>query len=106
MAARGHFEAAICYDRPMSDDRYEEEVDDPSNLAMRAASGRVNDNRRLVQFLYVLGRDKLPIGAIEGLLMQFEGLDPHEECLYTNGWLAQWAKYTADRLSPPEIEES
>lgn len=64
---------------------------------MRQASGEVSDSRRLVKFLYLLARDHMTIGQIESLL--------DESCfghggsvVYTNGWLAEWAKDAADRL--------
>jgi hypothetical protein len=67
------------------------------NKSMRARSGEVNDRRFLVGFLYVLARDELPVGRIEELYDRFrptEGV----ECMFTNGWLANWAKDMADRL--------
>jgi len=64
---------------------------------MRLASGKFTSRNKLIVFLYLLGRDRLPLGLIEGIMEQVEGMSS-EEVVYTNGWLAQWAEYTADRL--------
>lgn len=68
-----------------------------SNDEMRNASGNVNSDDLLVCFLYLLARDKLPIGSIEDVLAETfasAGLTHH----YTNGWLARWAFYNANKL--------
>lgn len=77
-------------------DKYDDMVTDPANTRMRAASGRVNDDRPLVAFLYELARDHLPVGAIEGMMHDWTP----EGCMFTNGWLAAWAQDAADRLTP------
>lgn len=70
---------------------------DSAMRAMRAVSGSVDDDRPLVAFLYLLGRDHLTLGAIEDLILK--GCLYDDVSHYTNGWLAEWAKYTADRLT-------
>lgn len=88
-------------------DPYETSIDDEACLEMRAASGRVNDRRPLVSFLYLLGRDELPLGSIEELLeLALEHGDDGDrgEVMFTNGWLAEWARFTADRLGALEEE--
>ena len=81
----------------MSDKQLKEQRLKESNGAMRKASGEVVDPRLLVCFLYCLARDRMPSGEIETLL---DGMTPNVEgYVFTNGWLAEWAKYTADRLT-------
>lgn len=86
----------------MPPDPYADIISDPANLRMREASGRVNDGRRLVAFLYELARDEVPMGALEDIINRIAEL-PAEKVpgpyLFTNGWLAQWAQDTADRLT-------
>lgn len=93
---------------------YEDRVTDPDNMAMRLASGQINDQRPLVTFLYLLGRDQLSLGTIEELITRAAAKadDDRErrdtgddlttsfsETMFTNGWLAQWAQYTAEKLT-------
>ena len=83
-------------------DPYAEAVTNPANLRMREASGRVNDTRRLVAFLYELARDEVPMGALEDAINRVTELPPEKvpgPYLFTNGWLARWAQDTADRLT-------
>lgn len=50
---------------------------------------------RLVQFLYLLGRDELPLGAVETIMARLtEG-----PVLYSNAGLEQWARETAALLA-------
>lgn len=65
---------------------------------MREKSGQVNDARPLVNFLYLLMRDKLTCGGVEDLMLKIEDCD-NEEIQYTNGWLAQYAQDVAWRLT-------
>lgn len=73
------------------------------NDRMRSASGTITDRDPLVAFLYVMGRDLAPIGSIEGLLEKIDckGVD----VVFTNGWLAQWARDAANRLRIEEGSE-
>ena len=69
----------------------------------RDASGGVLDSSALVAFLYLLARDHITIGELEGAVRDAEktvGL----ECLYSNGWLAQYAQHLAERLTPEDVE--
>lgn len=61
---------------------------------MRKASGSFRSKEKLVGFLYVLMRDHVTAGIIEELM---EGVS-NKDCLYTNGWLAQYAEDVANRL--------
>ncbi len=86
----------------MSHDPYTEEITNEANLRMREASGRVNDNRPLVAFLYELARDEIQIGDIEDKLDRITNLPPEKvpgPFMFTNGWLARWAQDAADRLT-------
>jgi len=65
------------------------------NRRLRAVSGSVNSSRKIVSFLYLLGRDHLPLGTIEEIMMQCK---TDEETLFSNGWLARYAGDLADRL--------
>lgn len=73
-------------------------VKDPGNLRMREASGRVDDPRPLVAFLYELVRDHLTTGALEERIDRLARADAGP-FLFTNGWLAGWAQDAADRLT-------
>lgn len=77
-------------------DPYAANVTDPGCLRMRAASGRVDDDRPLVAFLYELVRDHVTTGTIEESIERCgRNTVGHQ---FTNGWLAQWAQDAADRL--------
>lgn len=64
--------------------------------ALHKRSGEVVDTDPLVSFLYLLMRDHVTPGVIEGLMRDSK---PGEESRYTNGWLAKYAQDIADRLS-------
>lgn len=83
-------------------DPYETMISDESCLAMRVASGRVDTEDKLVVFLYLLGRDNLPLGEIEGLIDKIQRTDEDWPCHFTNGWLASWAAYTASKIRDGE----
>ena len=72
---------------------------DDKNERMREASGMVEDDSRLVEFLYLLMRDSTVIGTVENLVSEVE-TTPCGGSLFTNGWLANYAKYLAARLQP------
>lgn len=82
----------------------------PQNDALRSRSGAVNSQDPLVSFLYILMRDHLPAGVVEGIIQnhvvveaQDEG--PSDESQFCNGYLAAYAKDIAARLVPPAPEE-
>lgn len=85
-------------------DTYEDKITDPRCLRMRAASGRVDDFRPLVAFLYELARDHVTTGTLEGFLDRVATISAPDEkgeqgpAQFTNGWLARWAQDAADRL--------
>lgn len=80
----------------MTHDTYEDKISDPGCLEMRAASGRVDSNEKLVVFLYLLCRDHLAMGEVEEMIDRVGSHDG--TCQFTNGWLADWAKYTASKV--------
>ena len=70
---------------------------DAHNVEMRAASGGVHATDRLVSFFYDLMRDHMTPGDVETIVRRV--LDEEDrEVFYTNGWLAENAKYIAARL--------
>lgn len=79
-------------------DTYDDAETDEMSRAMRARTGRVDDDRPLVAFLYLLARDHLPTGVIEeaaaGRIDKSRG-----RTQFTNGHLARWAQDLARRLS-------
>lgn len=64
------------------------------NADLRARSGCVNVHSRLVAFLYTLMRDEVTLGRIEELVR--DSSDP--DCVYSNGFLANYAIDIARRL--------
>lgn len=91
----------------MVHDSYEDHIDDPGCLRMRAASGCVNDDRKLVSFLYTLMRDHLVSGGVEKIMSDIEKaeLEGVYSCSFTNGWLAHHAQDLAARLGKPEMSK-
>lgn len=62
---------------------------------LREISGEVDDDRKLVSFLYQLMRDHVPPGVVEEILLDCM----HDGTVeYTNGWLARHAQNIADKL--------
>lgn len=64
-------------------------------IEMRKRSGSIKSESSLVCFMYLLMRDHLPPGVVEGLL---ESSTPKQEFEFTNGWLAEYSKYITERL--------
>lgn len=70
---------------------------------MREESGNVTSDDPMVTLLYILARDFLPIGIIDKFIEeQVLTLKHGDKALFTNGWLANWAKYTSKRLQSDE----
>lgn len=69
---------------------------DALHTQLKLASGCVEDDRRLVSFLYELMRDHVTPGVIDRLIIaSSDGVTQ-----YTNGFLAQYAQHVADILTP------
>ncbi len=60
-------------------------------------SGCVRSRDPLVCFLYLLARDKLPVGEVHMLVDQAL-LELEADDRFTNGWLAKYSKHLARRL--------
>jgi hypothetical protein len=67
--------------------------------ALRARSGRVTSTDPLVNFLYLLTRECCPVGTVEKILGDIEVAAENGEFVFTNGYLANWAKDAAARLT-------
>ena len=64
---------------------------------LRNKSGNVVSKSKLMCFIYMLMRDKLPAGEIENMVNRVRELTA-EEYVFTNGYLGQYAKDLVDRL--------
>ncbi len=62
---------------------------------LQKRSGTVKSKDKLVTFLYILMRDHLPLGEVEGIMMNHIN---DKESTFTNGWLANYAKDIARRF--------
>lgn len=72
-------------------------MDTQANTRMREESGNVTiDGDKIVSFFYELLRDHLPVGTVESIVRNV--LSEDKRIVYTNGWLANYAKYVAARL--------
>lgn len=69
---------------------------DPSERQLAEASGDVTIKSAFVSFVYELLRDHLTAGEVEKALRNSLG-DPNVR--YTNGFLAQYAKYVVEQLA-------
>lgn len=54
---------------------------------------------RLVQFLYILLRDHLPAGAVEGIMLNHVDKTAGLEITYSNHHLADYARELAARIN-------
>jgi hypothetical protein len=61
---------------------------------LREESGREESTDPLISFLYELMRDHVPCGVVEGLMTNCD----NSRCIFTNGYLARYAKNVAKRL--------
>lgn len=64
------------------------------NDRLRAESGQIQSDDPLVSFLYELMRDHVVPGEVERLVQS----SPKTDTVFTNGWLALYAKDLAARL--------
>jgi len=63
---------------------------------LRKRSGKVKIDSKLTEFLYILMRDHLPAGTVEGIMINHV---TGKENRYTNGYLAKYANDVAGRLT-------
>lgn len=74
----------------------------PANAALRERSGEVNSQDPLVSFLYILLRDHVPAGVVEGIMQNHvEVAEINTE--FCNGFIARYARDVAARLTPQEL---
>lgn len=57
------------------------------------------DNNKLTLFLYVLGRDYLPLGSIEAIMKNHVEKSVLLEVDYSNKYLEKYARSVSDRLT-------
>jgi hypothetical protein len=62
---------------------------------LKSRSGNIHGSSKLINFLYTLMRDHITPGEVEALIANSEGY----EVEYTNGWLAKYAEYCAEKLT-------
>jgi|SRR6185295_827144 len=68
---------------------------------LRIRSGDVQTPNTFLEFIYLLGRDYLPVGVIEKIIAEAEWRTYEKDVRavgYTNGWLAQYAGDVYNRL--------
>lgn len=70
--------------------------EDNHNGVLRYTSGNVQSDNAFDSFLYLLMRDHLPPGKVETILR--EVFDDKQPSGFTNGWLAEYARYVRTRL--------
>lgn len=77
------------------------------NEKLRVASGKVEfpASDWLTNFLYLVLRDCAPAGKIESAVRDVEQDSNDGNHVYSNGWLANYAKHLADRLDPQRNKE-
>lgn len=78
------------------------QINDDENVKMMShLSGEKSTNRLLVAFLYMMMRDVVTPGSIERIILALQDRNDTtgtSGLKLTNGWLAGYAEYTADRL--------
>lgn len=77
-------------------DHYQEYI-----KALRLRSGDIQTQNPFLEFLYLLGRDYLPIGVIEKIISEQEWRTYEQDVQaigFTNGWLATYAGDVFNRL--------
>lgn len=75
-------------------------ADVEGNARLRELSGSIGYPAEdwLTSLLYLLMRDAAPIGEVEVIVRELEKEPRAGMVIYTNGWLAQYAKHLADRI--------
>lgn len=76
-----------------------------TNEEMRSASGEVRSSDPVVALLYTLLRDQIQPGLLEEIVMNMEACENKTEYLFSNGWLANYAKCIRSRLAEMEAQE-
>lgn len=65
-----------------------------SNAQMRKASGGITSRDKVTQLFYILIRDHVVVGNIEKVVDSMV----EQEVQFTNGWIANYAKYLTKRV--------
>jgi hypothetical protein len=73
----------------------------PANARLRAHSGFVNSDDPLVSFLYILLRDHLPAGVVEGIMQNHVEVE-EKDSEFCNGFIASYASELAQRIHPKQ----
>jgi hypothetical protein len=68
---------------------------------LRNKSGNISFRCGITEFIYVLVRDHMKISDIENLLLKHVN---GKKNIYTNGWLAKYSNYVAERLKEKGYE--
>lgn len=68
-------------------------------MNLREKSGNIDSDDKLISFLYILMRDYLPVGSVEEILQNHVN---DKTSQFTNGWLAEYARYVAHNLKQGE----
>ena len=68
-----------------------------TNKEMRNESGNITSTNKLTCLLYMLMRDEITFGALEEFVNEIE--DWHEEFVFSNGWIVNYAKNLTKRLN-------
>jgi len=76
-----------------------------ANAALRDRSGAVDSTDPLVSFLYILLRDHVPAGVVEGIVQNHVAVAGGHEAEFCNGFIASYAKDVAERLRPQPLPE-
>jgi hypothetical protein len=95
----GEWSCLTCKERVPSGKLPTPPPEDPrvvANRELRKRSGSVNSTFPLVDFLYLLLRDHVPLSVVETLVREC----PNVPCSFTNGYLARYAIDVAQRLCP------
>lgn len=66
------------------------------SVQLRLATGAVEDDRPLVNFLYMLMRDHLPVGTVTKILVD---ANHDRSMVFSNGYLAEYAQHIVDMLT-------
>lgn len=79
-------------------ENYQIEASEKRNQEVREASGNINYDDRLTDFLYHLMRDYLPVGVVEEIFRESMNFEDCTGTEFSNGWLAQYANNLSKEL--------
>lgn len=77
------------------------EIQNARNSHIRLESGELDDNQRIIAFLYILVRDHIPPGILEEILTNHVLVHDEDDIVeYTNGWLLEYVRDVAKVVCP------